>query len=392
MRRMEQKILQTVLSQINHGTLTVTFWDGTSQTFGNGKPAVTARIRDPNILKKALKSPSLAFGEAYMDGRIEISPLEDAVKLAELNPMRFGLSGTLKSLGKLHKNKKSKQAEYIAHHYDLGNDFYKLWLDPTMSYSCAYFHTLKDTLETAQRQKTTYLLRKLQLEPGMSLLDIGSGWGFLLIEAAKKYKITGLGVSLSKEQVAYAQNLAKHEGVADRVTFRYVNYSDIPRNELFDRIISVGFYEHVGKDNLADYFKVVDRHLKPGGISVLHSITHREESPTDPWIDKYIFPGGYLPSVRETTSLIANQGFYMFDYENLGQHYGVTIEKWRQNYEKHKAKVIALYDEKFFRMWQLYLIGAMTAFKVGSANLSQWTFKKGQDPSWPLTREYLYKN
>lgn len=393
MRHMEQKILETVLGQIKHGTLNVTFPDNKSRTFGSGKPNVTARINDPNILRKSLRNPSVAFGEAYMDGRLEItSPLDDAVKLAELNPMKLGIGGSFKRLPKLHQNKKSKQAEYISHHYDLGNDFYSLWLDPTMSYSCAYFHTEKDSLETAQRQKTDYILRKLQLKPGMELLDIGSGWGFLLVQAAVKYGIKGLGVTLSKEQVTYAQALAKREKVDKLVEFRYLNYLDVPKTKIFDRVVSVGFYEHVGKNNLADYFKVIDRHLKQGCISVLHAITHREESPTDPWIDKYIFPGGYLPSVRETTSLIAEQGFNLFDYENLGQHYGMTIERWRQNYEKNKAKVIKMYDERFYRMWQLYLIGAMMTFKTGNAGLSQWTFKKGQDPSWPLTRAYLYTN
>jgi len=391
MRAMEQKILQMVLSQIKHGTLNLTFPDGTTQTFGSGKPIVDARLNDPDILKKALKNPSIAFGEAYMDNRLEIiSPLDDAVKLAELNPMKIGANEALKHLPKLHKNKKTKQAEYIAHHYDLGNDFYKLWLDPTMSYSCAYFHTPKDSLETAQRQKTEHILRKLQLKSGMTLLDIGSGWGFLLIEAAKKYKVKGYGVSLSKEQVSYAQDLAKREKVTNLVTFEYVNYLDISKHVSFDRVVSVGFYEHVGKDNLADYFKVVDRHLKDDGISVLHAISHRLETPSDAWIDKYIFPGGYIPSVRETTNLIATQGFQLFDYENLGQHYGMTIEKWRQNYEKHKEKIIAMYGERFYRMWQLYLIGALMTFKVGNAGLSQWVFKKGQNPTWPLTREYLY--
>lgn len=389
---MEQKILNAILSQVKHGTLNITFWDDTTRSFGNGDPKVDVIVKNPGLLKKAIKNPSLAFGEAYMDGDIEVlSPIEDALKLAELNPMKLDIGSALTRLRQLHKNKKSKQAEYIAHHYDLGNDFYKLWLDPTMSYSCAYFHSLDDTLETAQRQKTDHILRKLQLKPDMKLLDIGSGWGFLLVEAAKKYKTQGLGVTLSKEQVKYAQKLAKREGVDDLVEFRYLNYLDIPKEELFDRVVSVGFFEHVGRGNLADYFAVVDRHLKTGGISVLHAITHQDEAPTDAWIDKYIFPGGYLPSVRETTSLMASNGFYLFDYENLGQHYAITLERWRHNYEKHKRKVIGMHDERFYRMWHLYLIGAMMTFKVGNSSLSQWAFKKGQDPQWPLTREYLYR-
>lgn len=388
---MEQQILSTVLRQIKHGTLHVTFWDGKVRTFGNGKPEVNVTIKESGILKRALKDPSLAFGEAYVDGTIEInSPLDDAVKLAEMNPMKLYGGEAWRRMRQYNENKKPKQAEYIAHHYDRGNEFYKLWLDPTMSYSCAYFEKRTDSLETAQRQKTDHILRKLQLQPGMELLDIGSGWGFLLVEAAKKYKVKGLGVTLSKEQVGYAQDLAKREGVDSLVEFQYLNYQDIPKKDQFDRIVSVGFFEHVGRDNLADYFKILDRHLRPGEISVLHAITHREETPSDPWIDKYIFPGGYIPSVRETTSLIAQYGFTLFDYENLGQHYAMTIEKWRHNYEKSKDKVIALYGERFYRMWQLYLIGAMMTFKIGNAGLSQWTFKKGQDPTWPLTRAYLY--
>ena len=389
---MEQKILGKVLSQIKHGTLNITFWDGKKRSFGSGEPSVNVRIQNPGILQKAIKSPSLVFGEAYMNGDIELdSPLEDVITFAELNPISFRMGRQWGRLRGLNKNKKSKQAQYIAHHYDIGNDFYKLWLDATMNYSCAYFKSPEDSLETAQRQKTELILRKLQLKPGMSLLDIGSGWGYLLVTAAKQYKVKGLGVSLSHEQVQFAQALAKREGVDKLVTFRYLNYQDIPPQKKFDRVVSVGFFEHVGRDNLANYFTAVDRHLVSNGISVLHTITHQDESPSDPWIDKYIFPGGYIPSVRETTNLIAKHGFCQYDYENLGQHYGMTIERWLNSYEHNQSNVINMYDARFYRMWRLYLIGAMLTFKTGSAGLSQWTFKKGKDPAWPLTRQYLYK-
>jgi cyclopropane-fatty-acyl-phospholipid synthase len=389
---MEQKILSRVLSQIKHGTLTVTFWDGSKQSFGRGSPRVDIRIKNSGILRKAIKNPSLVFGEAYMDGELELlSPLEDVLALAQLNPVKLNLSSWLGRTYSLNKNKKAKQATYIAQHYDIGNEFYEMWLDPTMSYSCAYFESPKDSLETAQRRKTEHILRKLQLKPGQRLLDIGSGWGYLLVTAAKKYKVSGLGVSLSHEQVKFAQALAKREGVDKLVKFKYQNYQDISHEKKFDRIVSVGFFEHVGRNNLADYFSVLKRHLLPDGVSVLHAITHKDESPSDPWIDKYIFPGGYIPSVQETTNLIAEYGFYLYDYENLGQHYGMTIERWLANFERHKARVIAMYDERFYRMWRLYLIGAMMTFKTGNASLSQWTFKNGKDPTWPLTRRYLYK-
>jgi cyclopropane-fatty-acyl-phospholipid synthase len=389
---MEKQILAKLLAQIKHGTLIVTFADSETRKFGKGEPKVSVKIKTNGLLKKAVKSPSLALGEAYVNGDIEINgPLDDLIKLGQLNPLNLEVGSTISRLRKLNKNKKSKQQAYIEHHYDLGNNFYKLWLDPTMSYSCAYFKTPKDTLETAQRQKTEHILRKLQLEPGMKLLDIGSGWGHLLVTAAKKYKIQGTGVTLSKEQLAFAVALAKREGVDKLVKFQLLNYQDLPKKQNFDRVVSVGFFEHVGRGNLDEYFRVVDDVLKPGGISVLHSITHQDEALTDAWIDKYIFPGGYLPSIRETTRLMSEHSFYIYDYENLGQHYGMTIDKWRKAYEKNKSTILDMYDDKFYRMWQLYLLSAMTAFTTGSAHLSQWTFKKGQDPTWLLTRDYLYK-
>ncbi|MEO8105151.1 MAG: cyclopropane-fatty-acyl-phospholipid synthase family protein [Candidatus Saccharibacteria bacterium] len=389
---MEQKILSTVLSQIKHGTLETTFWDGTTRTFGHGSPQVAVLLRTPGFLRRAVKNPSLAFGEAYINGDIEVvSPMEDVLKLAELNPLKLESGNRRRQLRGLNKNKKSNQAAFVAHHYDLGNEFYKLWLDSTMSYSCAYFKRHSDSLQTAQQQKTAHILRKLQLTAGSELLDIGSGWGYLLVSAAKLYGVRGLGISLSQEQVNYSQELAKHEHVENLVTFEYLNYQDIPKDKQFDRIVSVGFFEHVGRNNLADYFVALNRHLRPDGISVLHSITHQDESPSDAWIDKYIFPGGYIPSVRETTNLIAEHGFQMFDYENLGQHYGLTIDRWWRNYERNKSKIVKMYDEQFYRMWRLYLIGAMMAFKTGNASLSQWIFKQGQNPAWPLTREYLYR-
>lgn len=389
---MEKRVLDKLLQQLRHGSLSITFWDGETRQYGRGKPHARLTIKSAKVLRRALRNPSLALGEAYMNGEVDIEePLTDLLQLAELNPLDLRIGSARRTRRKLHRNKKTKQREYIAHHYDIGNDFYKLWLDPTLAYSCAYFQKKSNSLEQAQRQKIDHVLRKLQLTKGQRLLDIGSGWGYLLVTAAEKYGVNGLGISLSREQVTFARQLAKERGVDHLVKFKLLNYQDLPASPQYERIVSVGFFEHVGEGNLADYFKQLDRLLVPGGISVLHAITHQEESPSDPWIDKYIFPGGYLPSVRETIALLPDYGFYLFDYENLGQHYALTLERWWQGFERHKREVIEMYDERFYRMWRLYLIGAMTAFRNGSAHLSQWTFKKGADPTWPLTREYLYK-
>ncbi len=386
---MEKKIVRAALSQIKRGSLKLVFWDGEVSNFGEGLPKVRVTINKPGIVSRAVKNPSVALGEAYMDGHIDTDSVLNLMKLVSLNPV-VSEGNRIRRVLKLNKNIRSKQKNYIAQHYDRGNDFYKLWLDSTMCYSCAYFHSPRDSLEKAQQQKTDHILRKLQLSPGMSLLDIGSGWGYLLVQAAKKYRIRGVGVTLSEQQYEYSVNLAKQSGVDKLVSFRLQNYLDIPKREKYDRIVSVGFYEHVGRGNHKDYFEALKRHLNDDGISVLYCITHQNETSSSPWIDKYIFPGGYIPSVRETTALMPRYGFYLFDYENMGQHYAMTIERWYSNYEKQKAKVIKLYDERFYRMWQLYLAGAMMTFKTGNSHLSQWTFKKGQNPSWPLTREYLY--
>lgn len=393
MLAMEKRALDALLRRIRHGTVSITYWDGETRTYGKGQPKAHLTIHTPKVLRAMLHNPSLAIGEAYMNGEVEVEePLENIVTLARQNQPVIEAGRRLQRprLLKLHKNKKTNQAKFIAHHYDIGNDFYKLWLDPTMTYSCAYFHDKRNSLEQAQRQKIEHILRKLQLKKDMKLLDIGCGWGHLLVAAAKEYKTQGLGVSLSSEQVAFAKRLAKREGVDNLVKFKLLNYQDVPGKEVFDRVVSVGFFEHVGQGNHADYFRVVQRLLRPDGISVLHSITHQTETPTDLWVDKYIFPGGYIPSVRETTALLPQHDFYLFDYENLGRHYAMTLEHWWRNYERQKQAVIAMYDERFYRMWRLYLVSAMVAFKSGHTHLSQWTFKKGSDPDWPLTREYLY--
>jgi cyclopropane-fatty-acyl-phospholipid synthase len=391
---MEKKLVNLVLKQLKHGTFKITWPDGETNSYGHGKPKVHVTVNDKKMIRRMLKSPSLALGEAYMNGDLIVdAPIEDLILISQNNPLNLRLNLPIKPIHRLNKNVKAKQADQIAHHYDVGNDFYRLWLDKeTMLYTCAYFHTKKDSLATAQKNKVDHVLRKLQIEKGQSVLDIGCGWGYLLLRAAEKYGATGLGVTLSKEQQKYATEEAKRRGIDKLVKFELLNYQDLlKRDKQYDRVVSVGILEHVGVGNHQQYFDVVNHTLKEGGISVLHSITHQKESPTDAWIDKYIFPGGYMPSMREITSLMPDNNFYLYDYENLGQHYGMTLEHWLNNFEKQKDKVIEMYDERFYRMWRLYLIGAMTAFKTGGTHLSQWVFKKGQDPDWPLTREFLYK-
>jgi len=390
---MEKKLLDTVLSRVRSGAVRITYWDGSEKVYGDGKPLVHVTIKTPKAIRKVLRQLSLGFGESYMEGLIDIDgPLDQIMRLNSENRPSSKLLKKFHVVRAHNTNVRKKQRGYIAHHYDIGNDFYKMWLDKSMTYSCAYFRSEKDTLEQAQMQKVEHLLHKLQLEKGMTVLDIGCGWGTLLITAAKEYGVNGIGITLSRNQREHAETAAKKAGVSHLVEFKLMNYQDLAETDAqFDRIISVGMYEHVGKGNHANYFAAVDKMLKPLGLSVLHSITHTHETASDPWIDRYIFPGGYIPSVRETVARLPRHNFQLYDYENLRIHYAMTLDEWWRRFEAHKDTVLKMYDEKFYRMWRLYLASSSAAFRYGDLNLSQFVFVKGVNNELPLTREFLYK-
>ena len=390
----EKKILHTLLSRIRHGALLVRYWDGETRQYGNGESYFTLTIHSPKAVRGMLSNLTLGFGEAYTNGLIDVDgSLENIGRLAsenrlDLKTWRFTQRGR-----RLNRNTKANQKQQIQHHYDLGNEFYKLWLDKGLTYSSAYFRTPNDTLEQAQTQKLNHVLRKLNLSSGQRLLDIGSGWGTLLITAAQQYGVTGLGVTLSEEQLKYSKLAAKNAGVDKQITFELHNYQDLPkRGEKFDRIVSVGMFEHVGRGNHHHYYKAVHDMLHDGGISVLHTITNQVEVPTNAWIDKYIFPGGYLPSTREIVHELPGHGFRLLDYENLRLHYALTLEEWRRRFNKHKQKVESMYDEQFYRMWDLWLASSAAGFRYGDLDLSHFVFTKGVNSDLPLTREYLYRD
>ncbi len=389
---LEKRLFDTILKKLTRGGIQVVYWDNDTRKYGPTKPYFTMHIKSAKALRAIFKNRSLGLGESYTNGLIDITgDLEGVVRLVAENQSAFSsLEKTLR-LAKRHRNIASKQKGYIAHHYDLGNDFYKLWLDKNMLYSCAYFKSENDPLEQAQMQKIDHILRKLQLKPGEHLLDIGSGWGTLLITAVKKYGVTGHGVTLSEEQLAYCKQAAIREGIADKLTFELTGYQELPKRGLtFDKIVSVGMFEHVGQGNHKDYYQAIDRLLKPNGLSVLHTITQQIEEPNDPWIDKYIFPGGYLPSNREITRALPNYNFRLIDYENLRIHYALTLEEWMRRYESHKDEIIAMFDEPFYRMWHFWLACSAASFRYAQCDLSQYVFTKGPQNNLPLTREFLY--
>lgn len=390
---MEKYLLDKFLGRMKYGVLKVTYWDGSSVNYGDGIPTVHIVIKKRSVARAILRNVSLGFGEGYMNGLIDIDgPLEEINRLTSENSQAFNSFQRTRFTSLRAKNRRGNQQKHISYHYDLGNDFYKLWLDASMTYSCAYFRKATDSLETAQQQKVDHTLKKLQLEKGMKLLDIGSGWGTLLITAAKKYGVSGLGVTLSDQQYKHSVAAAKKAGVDHLISFELTNYQDLAERDVhFDRIVSVGMFEHVGRKNQQDYFKAVSDMLEPGGISVLHTITNQVETTADPWIDKYIFPGGYIPATRQVVHELPRYDFRLTDYENLRIHYAMTLEEWLRRFEMHKKTVLGMYDERFYRMWKLYLASSAGTFRYGDLSLSQFVFTKGINNNLPLTREFLYK-
>jgi cyclopropane-fatty-acyl-phospholipid synthase len=275
-----------------------------------------------------------------------------------------------------------------SYHYDLGNDFYRLWLDNSMTYSCGYFRSEDDTLEQAQANKIDYILKKLNLKEGNTLLDIGCGWGGLIISAARKYKVKALGITLSSEQADKTNSRIKEEGLQKYVRVELTDYRQL-KYRPFDRIVSVGMIEHVGKDYLNEYFLAVNKLLKDGGISLLHCITSQKGG-TNRWIDKYIFPGGYIPSVKELVSNMTDKDFHLLDTESLRRHYARTLEHWTDNFENSISELSKIKDETFLRMWRLYLNACAASFHAGNIDVHQFVFSKGLAKDLPWTRDHLY--
>ena len=359
-------------------------------TIGQGEPEFTVIVHKDIPKKELLESTELALGEAYMRGDIEIQGDLFHMLCTFLEQAdRFSLDRKgLRSILYMSEKKKD-QAKEVSSHYDLGNEFYKLWLDPTMSYSCAYFKHEDDTLEQAQRNKVDYILEKLYLKEGMTLLDIGCGWGFLLIEAAKKYGVKGYGCTLSKEQWKKGQERIKAEGLEGQVQIELVDYRDLEdKGLLFDRIVSVGMMEHVGRSNYATYMETANHLLKDGGIFLLHTITGHDEVVSEPWIRKYIFPGGTLPSLRELISHAYDADFRVLDVESLRRHYYRTLMCWYHNFQKVHETVAGWKNEDFVRMWDLYLAGCAAAFYIGYIDIHQVLMTKGNNNELPMTRWY----
>ncbi len=376
--------------------------DANSIKYAIGNPKkekpITVKLLDKKLHYKLLLYPDLYFGEAYTDGtlKIENGSLTDFLEIAQKNISRgeinmFGqilnqIRGTYRYLTNFNFVKKSKNN--VAHHYDISEDLYDIFLDPKRQYSCAYFKNENDTLEIAQNNKIDHIIKKLNLQPNQKVLDIGSGWGSLAIEIAKKSQCEVTGITLSKNQYEYSLKKAKENNLENQVQFKLADYRDF--NEKFDRVVSVGMFEHVGRKFYKTFFKRVYELLNDKGLALIHTIgsVNGPRNP-QPWITKYIFPGGYTPSMSEVAGPIEKSGLVVSDVEILRMHYSHTLRNWKERCLNNKSKIVEMFDEKFFRMWEFYLASCEMAFKWGDQVVFQFQLTKDNTTA-PTTRDYIY--
>jgi cyclopropane-fatty-acyl-phospholipid synthase len=394
-------LLDRILQRfIVHGTFRVVWPDGSASVYGAGAPVACAAFTRPAAIRRILTDPTLAFGELVTDGGIEPRgcTIYDVLDLLGVN-LRDGAArvpgiALAARVGRLRRrldqyNPAARSRRNVAHHYDLDGRLYRNFLDADMNYSCAYFPTGTESLEAAQAAKKAHIAAKLKLDrPGLTVLDIGSGWGGLALTLARDFGAAVTGITLSREQLDFARARAGAEGLADRVVFRLQDYRALGEAG-FDRVVSVGMFEHVGVSHYGAYFRAVRRALAPDGVGLLHTIG-RSDGPfsTNRWMAKYIFPGGYAPALSEVLPALERSGLVATDIEVLRRHYAETLRAWRRNFLERRGAVEALYDARFCRMWEFYLSVSEMAFRRLCHVNFQIQFGRDQAAA-PLTRGYL---
>jgi cyclopropane-fatty-acyl-phospholipid synthase len=411
--------LQQLLADYHPRNFAIELWDGAEWPPESSQfRRFTWKVNDPGALRSSITSTSeLSLSEAYIYGKIDIDgdiravfPLADYLlhkhwtlkEKLRLSTMLLGLpphsaskGNAVELHGALHSKRRDRQA--VTYHYDLSNEFYSLWLDKNMVYSCAYFRTPEDDLDSAQEQKLEYICRKLRLEPGERLLDIGCGWGGLIIHAARNYGVRALGITLSERQLEFAQRRIQQEGLSGQCQVRLLDYRDLDEPGAYDKLVSVGMVEHVGESRLPEYFECAFQLLKPGGVFLNHGIGragNRPASDQPTFTDVYVFPDGELIPIATMLDVAEKTGFEVRDVENLREHYVLTLQHWLHRLEAHSEQARQLTEEVKYRIWRLYLAGSAYYFRVGKLDLYQSLLVKDDAgrSGLPLRREDWYRN
>ncbi len=391
----KEVIIERIVSKLNEGAgekIGVELPDG--KRIPQGTVEHLIRFRTWEALDYLLKDPEMGFGEGYMNGYIEVEgDLEEVVKRGMLlfrDTKREGekLFKIIKffPLFKAQIDKKNVQ-----HHYDLGDDFYKLWLDESMTYSCAFFESPDKTIEEAQQKKREIIYEKLQLNENDTLLDIGCGWGSIILESAERFGLKAVGITLSENQYRHVKEEIKKRGLEGRVEVHLMHYEELPKlGKRFTKVVSVGMFEHVGKENYKKFFRSVYSVLEKGGLFLLHTIGKLHPDSQSRWIRRYIFPGGYLPSISEVLEGIRDFELALIDLDNWRMHYYWTLKKWKERFLRHVDRIKAMYGKKFVRMWELYLTASAVSFLIGSNYVFQFLLSKGVKNDYPvIERKFL---
>lgn len=395
MKQAAKTMLETMGRADPSACVAVRFWDGDTVSVGDGPPAATLDIRTKHALQRCLADGFLGFGESYMAGDLEIEGDAEALlrlgHLADFGALELSWKEKLRFalLFVLHQGTRLRARKNIAHHYNIGNDFFELFLDESFMYTCAYFRSPDDSLEQAQTNKLEHVCRKLVLQPGDHVADLGCGWGGFLIYAAETYGITGVGVTLSEPQVELGNRRIRDHGLQDRIRLELKDYRALEGS--FDKVVSIGMMEHVGQRFIPTCFDRINTLLKPGGLGLVHHVGNDTEYPDDPWTMKYIFPGSHVPALSRIIAEISRNHMSVLDVENLRRHYTLTLRHWLDRYESNYETARERVGESFARAWRLYLIISLTSFEYGGNRLFQTLFSKGLNNDIPITRDHWYR-
>ncbi len=391
---LERWLMRRLIKASGDPPITFRLWDG--QDFYTPADSVgRVTFRDPSVLWRCMFSPEVAFGDAYSDGRMEVtgdlvSVLFCLYRAMEKSGPNAGKRGLVGRLPRAARNTQSGSRRNIHHHYDLGNDFYKLWLDEHMVYTCAYYPNQDLSLAQAQTAKMDHVCRKLRLERGQTVVEAGCGWGALAMHMARHYGVKVKAFNISQQQLAYARERAHAEGLDGQVEFIEDDYRNIAGQ--FDAFVSVGMLEHVGPENYEELGNVVVRALKSSGLGLIHSVGRSRPMAVNGWLEQRIFPGSYPPSLREMMSIFERHNVSIIDVENLRLHYAQTLVDWLNRFDEHVDTIREMYDEPFVRAWRLYLAGCAASFMSSSIQLFQVVFAPSENNGVPRTRAHIYRD